>query len=159
MIRNTVIARPAISPSMTARNGPRPFDGSCCSAMVAPPVGGRSLLLIADGRPRREGASIPGRLPYNPLHAARQQAIGPENMPAILVLLLFPPAPPPGAPWDDLLHAPDKSFKGTGKWYMAGDAKLTGKDNRKLAGTEGKGVFINGKDGLERDLYTKEEYR
>jgi hypothetical protein len=79
-------------------------------------------------------------------------------MPAILFLLFFPPGPFPGAPWDGLLHAPDKSFKSTAKWYMAGGVKLTGKDNKKLAGTEGKGVFVNGKDGLAIDLYTKEQY-
>ncbi len=78
----------------------------------------------------------------------------------LLALLLLPCLLAADAPaWADLLTKPEASFKGPlGKWFAAGDVALKGKDGRRLEGKDGKGVFVNGPDGRERDLFTKEEF-
>jgi 3-keto-disaccharide hydrolase len=48
--------------------------------------------------------------------------------------------------------------KPTGTWYVAGDARLAESEPKRLVGSAGKGVIINGADGRTRNLYTKEEY-
>ncbi|MFQ3591588.1 MAG: DUF1080 domain-containing protein [Gemmataceae bacterium] len=61
--------------------------------------------------------------------------------------------------WKDLLADPAATFRQPmGDWKMVGDAKIDPSNPRLLIGTEGKGVFLNGKKGRERDLYTKEKF-
>lgn len=61
--------------------------------------------------------------------------------------------------WKDLLADPMATFKQPiGDWNFGGDAKTDPANPRLLVRTEGKGVFVNGKKGRERDLYTKEVF-
>jgi Domain of Unknown Function (DUF1080) len=45
-----------------------------------------------------------------------------------------------------------------GNWISAGEVALDAKNPRRLTATSGKGVFVNGKTGRERDLVTKESF-
>jgi hypothetical protein len=66
-------------------------------------------------------------------------------------------AEPPG--WTDLLKEPEKTFKGPLRgWYQAGEVELKGKEGRRLNGKKGTGALVNGPDGREPDLYTKDSY-
>jgi len=64
-----------------------------------------------------------------------------------------------GPAWTDLLAKPEASFKKPrGKWFMAGGVALKGKDGRRLEGKDGTGVYVNGSDGREPDLFTSESF-
>ena len=47
--------------------------------------------------------------------------------------------------------------KPTGQWFMAGDAHLNPQDDRLLVGGLGRGVLVNGKNGITDNLITREE--
>lgn len=59
--------------------------------------------------------------------------------------------------WQDVTNL--EFWRATGDWYMAGAAKVSPDDPRRLVGETGEGVMINGKTGRTRDLYSKQNYR
>src|SRR5262245_29828016 len=63
--------------------------------------------------------------------------------------------------WTDLIGAKTKLdiFKGkTDGWIMAESVSVDAKNNKRLTAKPGKGVLVNGKNGRESDLITKESY-
>jgi hypothetical protein len=61
--------------------------------------------------------------------------------------------------WQDLLAEPEKTFRTPyGNWFWAGEVATDEKNPRLLVAKEGKGIFVNGPKGRERDLYTKQAY-
>ena len=46
----------------------------------------------------------------------------------------------------------------TGKWYIAGGAKISPKFDRRLLGEPGRGTLINGKIGVTNDLITRQQW-
>jgi hypothetical protein len=46
----------------------------------------------------------------------------------------------------------------TGKWYIAGGAKISPKFDRRLVGEPGRGTLINGKIGVTNDLITRQQW-
>jgi hypothetical protein len=76
-----------------------------------------------------------------------------------LALLAVPLLAADAPAWKDLItDSPADVFKSPSKgWYLADTVGLDPKDARKLAGTPGKGIYVNGK-GRENDLVTKESF-
>lgn len=77
-----------------------------------------------------------------------------------LALLSLPLLAADAATWKDLLtDSPGDVFKSPSKgWYFADEVGLDPKNPRKLVGKPGHGTYVNGKDGRERDLVTKESF-
>ena len=48
--------------------------------------------------------------------------------------------------------------KPTADWFIAGGARIDAKNSRRLEGTPGKGVLINGKKGCTRDLISRQTW-
>ena len=55
---------------------------------------------------------------------------------------------------DDLSHFQQP----TGDWYLAGNVRLEEKSKNRLIGEPGRGILINGKNGITDNLVTKEEW-
>ncbi len=59
----------------------------------------------------------------------------------------------------DLIGKDLSSWRGnTGRWFIAGGAKLDPNDPKKLVGEPGEGVLVNGPDGRTCDLLSKMEH-
>jgi hypothetical protein len=64
-------------------------------------------------------------------------------------------------PWITLIgeDVPSDVWRGKiGNWITAGEVMLDPKNARRLVTKPGKGVFVNGKNGRERDLVTKQSF-
>src|SRR5262249_15537224 len=82
-----------------------------------------------------------------------------------LAFLLYAGPSRADAPWITLLGDEagptwaEKTWRGRiGAWIAAGEAVLDLKDPRLLEAKPGKGVFVNGRKGRERDLVTKQVF-
>lgn len=64
------------------------------------------------------------------------------------------------ADWKDLVtEKPETVFNGKiGGWFLADSVEVDPANPKRLVGKPGKGVFINGKNGRESDLTTKDKH-
>ena len=68
-------------------------------------------------------------------------------------------AEPGDAKWTDLVGPKAAGvWKDTKGWIVAGEVSLDAKNARRLVAKDGTGIFVNGKAGRERDLFTKASF-
>ncbi len=76
---------------------------------------------------------------------------------AVLVILARSPAAAADDGWVELSNDLNQ-FRATGQWFIAGNAQLDPKNAGRLVGTPGRGVLINGKEGITNDLRTRQTW-
>lgn len=60
--------------------------------------------------------------------------------------------------WIEISDDLSEFQKPTGNWYVAGDACMDAKDEKRLIGQPGQGVLINGRDGITDNLLTQKQW-